>query len=57
MLAVEHFECVAVDVEVDEAEGIALQERVDDGYILLAIVVDVVPLELGLDDESARQAE
>ena len=57
LLAVEHLEHVVVDVEVDQPERVALQQRVDDGDVLLAVVVDVVALVLRLDDELAGQAE
>ena len=43
--------------EVDQAEWVPLEQRVDNGNILLAVVVDVVALELGLDDEVTVEAE
>jgi hypothetical protein len=43
--------------EVDQPERVALEQGVDHGDVLLAVVVDVVPLELRLDDQVTVEAE
>ena len=58
LLTVEHLvHTVGVLDEVDEAERIPLEQRLDDRDVTLAVAVDVVALVLGLDDEPAIEAE
>lgn len=46
-------------VEIDEADGVILQDALDDGYLLLAVVleVEVVALVFWLDGQLARPPE
>src|SRR4051812_46044672 len=49
LLAVENLEAASLNVEVDQPKRVALEQRVDDRDVFLAVVVDVVALELRLD--------
>src|SRR5699024_3512103 len=60
LLAVEHLQVILAVVEasgdigeIDQAERVALEHRLDDGHVLLAVAVDVVALVLGLDGQGA----
>ena len=56
-MAVQNLKSLPHHVEVDEADRVALEERVDDGGVLLAVTINVVALVLRLDDEPASEAK
>ena len=43
--------------KVDDAQGVALQHRVDDCHIFLAVGIDVVALVFGLNGQFAIQTK
>ena len=57
LLPVKYLEIIAHLIEVDNPKGIALQHRINDGDITLAVGIDIVALVLGLDGEFTIHAE
>src|SRR3954452_7580171 len=53
LLAIKHLELIPDNVEIEQADRVAPEQRLDDGHVLLAVIVDVVALVLGLDVELA----
>ena len=57
LLPVKHLVIVTHLIEIDDPKGIALQHRVNDGDITLAVGIDIVALVLGLDGQFSIHPE